>query len=292
MSRVPHPQTIPDPLDVKPDDWVEEERIIDPTDVKPDDWDESEPKFIVDESAVKPADWLDDEPLEIPDPSVTAPADWDEEDYGAFEAPMVPNPRCEQVSGCGPWEKPTIPNPRYKGVYHYRTIPNPAYRGPWLPRLIDNPAYYEEKRPHNLPAAAGVAIEIWTLQEGIAFDNILITHDEHCAESFADATFREKHRIELKEHPEVKKRETIPIAEGGVEEDVEQEEEWVEKKRVKMTLGRYVNDLLDETMGWEYDAKRCEWVELRLKILIVAVVLLCCLVYYLNRDFIRKAKLL
>ena len=110
------------------------------------------------------------------------PADWDEEEYGPFEAPLIPNPRCEEVSGCGVWEKPMVKNPKYKGVYQYRTIPNPAYRGPWMPRFIPNPAFYEEKAPHNLPAIGGVAIEIWTLQEGIAFDNILITHDEACAE--------------------------------------------------------------------------------------------------------------
>lgn len=279
---------------------MENDRILDPTDVKPADWDESEPEFIVDETAVKPADWLDDEPLEIPDPHVQAPADWDEEEYGPFEAPMVPNPRCEEVSGCGAWEKPVIKNPKYRGVYQYRTLPNPAYRGPWMPRYIPNPAFYEEKAPHNLPAIGGVAIEIWTLQEGIAFDNILITHDEGCAEAFSDATFLKKRRIELKEHPEAKRRESIPIAERNhhnkaeeaqlVEEDAE--EEWVEKKNGRVSFARFVNDLIDESMGWEFDPERFEKMKKGMAVAAAVLILAVLGVYYRNREFIRKAKLL
>ena len=226
------------------------------------------------------------------------PADWDEEEYGPFEAPLIPNPRCEEVSGCGVWEKPMVKNPKYKGVYQYRTIPNPAYRGPWMPRFIPNPAFYEEKAPHNLPAIGGVAIEIWTLQEGIAFDNILITHDEACAEAFSDATFLQKRRIELKEHPEAKRRESIPIAERSrqVEEPVEEEEEydkeWVEKTRARVSFARFVNDLIDEAMGWEFDQDRFEKMEKGMMIGLVALVLVVLGVYYQNREFIRKAKLL
>ena len=268
------------------------DRIVDPTDVKPADWDESQPQYIVDESAVKPADWLDDEPLMIPDPNIQAPADWDEDEYGPFEAPLVPNPRCEEVSGCGVWEKPTIRNPLYKGRYEYRTIPNPAYRGPWMPRTIPNPAYYEETKPHNLPAIGGVAIEIWTLQEGLAFDNILITHDEKCAEAFSDATFLKKRTAELKAHPEAKRRENIPIAEGTATRVEEEEEEWVEKRRARVSFTRFVNDLIDETMGWEFDQKRLEMVENGMVAVLVTIVVVVLGVYYRNREFIRKAKLL
>ena len=174
---------MPDPADRKPADWVEERRIRDPTDVKPADWDESQPEFVVDKAAQKPADWLDAEPLQVPDPAAVPPADWDEEEYGPYEAPLVPNPRCEQVSGCGAWEKPLVRNP--------------AYKGPWMPRIIANPAHFEEPRPHNLPAVGGVAVEIWTMQAGLAFDNIVVTHDEKCAEAFADATFRVKQEKEM-----------------------------------------------------------------------------------------------
>ena len=291
MNPLVYLQTIPDPNDHKPADWVDQERIIDPTDVKPADWDETQPKFISDETAVKPEDWLDAEPLQIPDPTVVIPEDWDEEEYGPFEAPMIENPRCQQVSGCGVWERPMIPNPLYRGPYTYRTIPNPAYRGPWFPRLIPNPAYYEEKHPERLPVMKGIAIEIWTLQEGIAFDNILITHDERCAESFSYATFRLKRQRELDEHPEIEKRKVIPRAEN--EPEIEPtEEKWVGKRRARMNLSEYVNMMIDKMMRWEYDEKRYQLVEWGLIGFGISGVVLIAIVYYKNRDFLHKVKLL
>ena len=196
--------------------------------------------------------------------------DWDEEEYGVYEAPLVANPRCEEVSGCGRWEKPLIPNPAYKGRYEYRTIPNPAYKGPWIPRIIANPDAYVEERPHNLPAIGGVAIEIWTMQEGVAFDNVLVTHDETCAERFADATFRVKHALEAGE----------------------EEESDGEKRRARMSVGGFVNDWIDETFHLEYDAKRWSRVERGLVIGGIAVVGACVVVFLRNREFIEKAKLL
>lgn len=243
---------------------------------------------------MKPDDWLENEPLEIPDPSVPVPDDWDEEEYGPFEAPMIPNPRCETVSGCGPWEKPTIPNPKFKGIYQYRTIPNPKYKGPWLPRFIPNPDHYEEKTPHNLPSMIGVAIEIWTVQEGIAFDNILITHDEHCAEAFADATFRVKHKKEMKENPEMNKRSTIPIAENLKEDSdiIDDEEEWVVKRKAKMSFPHFINSMIDETFHWDYDEQRYQLVKRGLYGVGIGFVLIVFVVYYRNREFLHKAKIL
>ena len=259
---------MPDPADRKPADWVEERRIRDPTDVKPADWDESQPEFIVDEAAQKPADWLDAEPLQVPDPAAVPPADWDEEEYGPYEAPLVPNPRCEQVSGCGVWEKPLVRNPAYKGPYPYRTIPNPAYKGPWMPRIIPNPAHYEEPRPHNLPAAGGVAVEIWTMQAGLAFDNIVVTHDEKCAEAFADATFR------VKQGKETGK-----------------EEEKGEKRRARMSVGAFVNDWIDEVFNLEYDEARWRRVEKGMVVGGVVLAVASALVIYTNWMFIWRAVL-
>merc|ERR1719506_2910681 len=82
-----------DPADKKPDDWVEEKRIIDPEAKKPDDWD-------------------------------------DEED-GEWEAPMIDNPdyhgewsvkRISNPAYKGFWEAKKIANPEYEDddkVYLY-----------------------------------------------------------------------------------------------------------------------------------------------------------------------------
>ena len=111
------PETIPDPKETKPADWVEEKQIPDPNATKPEDWDEDAPKEIVDESATKPEDWLENEPEYIADPEVSMPEDWDVEEDGDWTAPTIANPKCADVSGCGPWTKPKIPNPAYKGKW-------------------------------------------------------------------------------------------------------------------------------------------------------------------------------
>lgn len=252
---------IPDEKDVKPVDWDDREEIPDPSDVKPSDWDESEPKFIVDEDAKKPSDWLEEEPKEIPDPSVEKPLDWDEEEYGAFEGRLIANPKCVNVSGCGKWERPMKLNPRFKGVYKRRMIRNPEYKGPWFPRFIKNPEYYEEKHPERLGKFGGLAIDIWTMQGGIAFDNILISHDEMCASEFADLTFRVKEELE---------------SGRGVKE--------VKKQRARLSVGEYVSVWMERVFGLKM--KRNVWIG-------IGCVLVCvgAIVYSKNRALL-KAKLL
>ncbi|XP_011003527.1 PREDICTED: calnexin homolog [Populus euphratica] len=184
-------KTIPDPDDVKPEDWDERAKIPDPEAAKPEDWDEDAPLEIVDEDAVKPEGWLDDEPEEIDDPEATKPEDWDEEEDGEWEAPKTDNPKCEEAPGCGEWKKPMKRNPAYKGKWHAPLIDNPNYKGIWKPRDIPNPNYFELDQPDFEPIAA-VGIEIWTMQDGILFDNILVAKDEKAAASIRDTTWKPK----------------------------------------------------------------------------------------------------
>ncbi|KAG1331636.1 calnexin [Cocos nucifera] len=189
------PQTIPDPDDKKPEDWDERPKIPDPDAVKPDDWDEDAPPEIEDEDAVKPEGWLDDEPEEIDDPEATKPEDWDDEEDGEWEAPKIDNPKCEAAPGCGEWKRPMKKNPAYKGKWHAPLIDNPAYKGIWKPREIPNPDHFELDKPDFEPIAA-IGIEIWTMQDGILFDNILIASDEKVAESYREETWKPKYDVE------------------------------------------------------------------------------------------------
>jgi len=199
------PREIDDPEDEKPIDWVDEAMIPDPEASKPDDWDEDAPKKIVDPDAEKPSDWLDDAEEYIADPTASMPEDWDEEDDGEWEAPLVPNPACAAVSGCGEWKAPVIENPEYKGKWSAPMIDNPDYVGEWEPRKIPNPTYFVDDTPAALPAMAGVAIEIWTMSAGIAFDNVLVTADEDAATDFGDATWAVKHTAEVEKAVAAKK---------------------------------------------------------------------------------------
>ncbi|ONI29729.1 hypothetical protein PRUPE_1G211400 [Prunus persica] len=184
-------KTIPDPDDKKPEDWDERAKIPDPHAVKPDDWDEDAPMEIEDEDAVKPEGWLDDEPEEIDDPEATKPEDWDDEEDGVWEPTKMDNPKCSLAPGCGEWKKPMKINPAYKGKWSPPLIDNPSYKGIWKPQEIPNPSYFETEKP-DFEAITAIGIEIWTMQDGILFDNILIADDEKVAESYRLTTWKPK----------------------------------------------------------------------------------------------------
>ncbi|KAJ6842190.1 calnexin-like protein [Iris pallida] len=194
-------KTIPDPDDKKPEDWDERAKIPDPSAVKPDDWDEDAPMEIEDADAVKPEGWLDDEPEEIDDPEAKKPEDWDDEEDGEWEAPKIDNPKCEEAPGCGEWKRPNKRNPAYKGKWHAPLIDNPSYKGIWKPQEIPNPEYFELDRPEFEPIAA-IGIEIWTMQDGILFDNILIASDEKVAESYREKNWKPKYDAEKEKQKE------------------------------------------------------------------------------------------
>lgn len=191
------PKSIFDPQDMKPDEWDERPKIADPSAVKPDDWDVNAPQEIEDEGAVKPPGWLDNEPDEIDDPDASKPEDWDDDEDGEWEAPRIENPKCVVAPGCGEWKRPMKKNPSYKGEWLAPLIDNPNYKGLWKPKLIPNPDYFPLKRPNFEPIAA-VAIEIWTMQDGILFDNILIASSEDEARAYRDRTWKRKFKAEKK----------------------------------------------------------------------------------------------
>eukprot|EP00297_Palpitomonas_bilix_P024114 CAMPEP_0113901806 /NCGR_PEP_ID=MMETSP0780_2-20120614/21464_1 /TAXON_ID=652834 /ORGANISM="Palpitomonas bilix" /LENGTH=554 /DNA_ID=CAMNT_0000894471 /DNA_START=23 /DNA_END=1687 /DNA_ORIENTATION=+ /assembly_acc=CAM_ASM_000599 len=191
------PKMIDDPEDLKPEDWVDDEYIPDPEASKPEDWDEDAPEYIVDPDATKPADWLDDAPEVIDDPDAEKPDDWDDEEDGDWEAPKIANPDCAS-HGCGEWKAPKIKNPEYKGKWEHPMIKNPDYIGEWAPRQIENPHFFEDSEPHKMTSMGGVAFEIWTMQNGILFDNVLIATDEEEAKAFAAATFGVTSKLEKK----------------------------------------------------------------------------------------------
>eukprot|EP01051_Picozoa_sp_SAG22_P003375 SAG22_NODE_163_length_16829_cov_9.946204_11_plen_560_part_00 len=186
------PKQIDDPEDFKPEDWVDEPQMDDPEASKPDDWDEDAPLEIVDPEATMPEDWDEEAALIIADPSASMPEDWDEEEDGEWEAPRISNPECAK-HGCEKWVAPNIQNPEYKGKWTAPQVDNPAYKGVWAPKQIDNPGFFEDAAPQKSTGAFGaVAIEIWTMTNGIFFDNMLITQDVRQAEDYATKTWAVK----------------------------------------------------------------------------------------------------
>jgi len=189
------PTEIDDPEDKKPEAWVDEAKIDDPAASKPDEWDEDAPRMIDDPDAEKPDAWVDDAPLKVPDPASEKPGDWDEDEDGEWEAPIVDNPACKPA-GCGEWKAPTIANPDYKGKWFAPKIDNPDYIGVWGPKQIANPNFFEDKEPHAMSPIGGIGIELWTMQNGILFDNILVSTDPSVAKALATGTFVKRKVVE------------------------------------------------------------------------------------------------
>jgi len=148
------------------EDWAfPKKEIDDPTDSKPSDWiDETE---IPDPEDVKPAGW-DDVPEQIVDPEATKPEDWDDEDDGEWEAPL-------------------IDNPDFKGEWKQKMIANPAYKGEWKAKQVANPDYDPNVHVYDDLGVAG--FELWVVNEGSIFDNIIVTDSLDEAKAFAEETF-------------------------------------------------------------------------------------------------------
>lgn len=187
---------IQDPNDKKPADWDDREKIPDPEAKKPEDWDETAPEEIDDQDAKKPEDWLEEEPEYVDDETSTKAEDWDEEMDGKWEPAKIKNPKCEGVSGCGPWSVPKMKNPAYKGKWKAPKIPNPNFKGKWTPRIIPNPSYFEESQPYKMTPIGAVGLELWTMSDGIVFDDFLVTESKAVADKFAAATWSIKQRQE------------------------------------------------------------------------------------------------
>merc|ERR1719488_196186 len=150
------------------DDWDFPKKMIDdPADKKPSDWvDEKE----IDDPEAKKPDGYDDIPAQIPDPDATKPEDWDDEDDGE-------------------WEPPLIDNPEFKGEWVAPKIANPAYKGEWSPKQIKNKDY-EEGVQLAAYESTHVGFELWIVNNGTIFDNILVTDDIAYAKAQGEKLWR------------------------------------------------------------------------------------------------------
>eukprot|EP00920_Eleutheroschizon_duboscqi_P044072 GHVT01105012.1.p1 GENE.GHVT01105012.1~~GHVT01105012.1.p1 ORF type:complete len:628 (+),score=86.84 GHVT01105012.1:536-2419(+) len=191
------PQMISDPNDTQPADWVTDAKMADPDAKQPEDWDDTQPRMIPDDSAEKPDGWLDSEAKFIEDPNATQPDDWDEKEDGKWQAPIQENPRCKAAPGCGEWKAPMVANPKYKGAWTPPLINNPAYKGEWKPRMIENPDYIATEDGHALAPMNALGFELWSVQDGVMFDNIIVSRDFERARQFAEATWRVRYNTEM-----------------------------------------------------------------------------------------------
>jgi len=181
---------IDDPEDSKPSAWVDEKEIDDPKAKKPDGY--------------------DDIPAQIPDPDATKPEDWDDEDDGE-------------------WEPPLIDNPEFKGEWIAPKIENPAYKGEWAPKQIKNKDY-EEGVQLAAYDSAYVGFELWVVNNGTIFDNILVTDDLEYAKKQGEKLWKPTKEGE-KEKKEAWDKENKPADEPLPEDDEEGGDEGEEPEK-------------------------------------------------------------
>jgi len=187
------------------DDWdFPKPEIDDPDDKKPSDWvDETE----IDDPEAKKPDGYDDIPAQIPDPDATKPEDWDDEDDGE-------------------WEPPLIDNPDFKGEWFAPKIANPAYKGEWNPKQIKNKDY-EEGTQLAAYDSEYVGFELWVVNNGTIFDNILVTDDLDYAKAQAEKLWRptKDGEKEKKEAWDKENKPDEPEGDDDMPEDDEGEDE-------------------------------------------------------------------
>merc|ERR1719296_453841 len=161
--------------------------------------------MIDDPEDVKPEGY-DDIPAQIPDPDATKPEDWDDEDDGE-------------------WEPPLIDNPEFKGEWVAKKIDNPAYKGEWKPAQIAN-ADFEEGVQLAAYDSMYVGYELWIVNNGTIFDNILVTDDFEYAKSQAEKLWRPTSKeVKEKWDKENKPADDVPDDDASDEDSEESEEE-------------------------------------------------------------------
>jgi len=188
--------------------------IDDATDTKPADW--VEEQKILDPADVKP-EGHDDIKEKIPDPEATKPAEWDEDMDGE-------------------WEPATISNPEFKGAWVQKEIDNPEYKGEFKPKQVANPDYSDKVGVYEDNAFVG--FELWTVNSGSIFDNILVTDDVEYAKAQADKLFKPtsegekdaKKAWEDSKKPAEEPKKEDAAADAAADEGVEEVKEEEEKK--------------------------------------------------------------
>ena len=78
----------------------------------------------------------------------------------------------------------------------------PSPQGVWSPQKISNPKYYDDTTPlANIGKINAVAIEIWTMDSAIYFDNIAVSNDPAAAAELRESTFAPKKIAEVHTPP-------------------------------------------------------------------------------------------
>merc|ERR1711865_540853 len=107
--------------------------------------------------------------------------------------------------------------PDFKGEWFAKKIDNPAYKGEWKPNQVDNPKFENGVQLAAFDSMY-VGYELWIVNNGTIFDNILVTDDIEYAKAQGEKLWRPTSKGE-KEVKEQWDKENKPVDELGDDED-------------------------------------------------------------------------
>jgi len=118
-----------------------------------------------------------------------------------------------------------IDNPEYQGEWKPKMIANPDYKGEWKAKRVANPDYREDVYAFDDIGAIG--FELWIVNKGTIFDNIIVTDDvaeakAHAAEHFEAFKDAEK---KVKEDMDAAKKAEEEAAKKAAKDDEDDEDD-------------------------------------------------------------------
>merc|ERR1711964_658512 len=110
----------------------------------------------------------------------------------------------------------------YKGSWFARRIDNPDYKGEWKSKQVPNEDFVENV--HGYDDIGAVGFELWTVNSGSLFDNIILTDSLEEAWAHAEAHWDKIKEGEKDAKEANDKANAPPAPEGGDEEDLDDED--------------------------------------------------------------------
>merc|ERR1712025_1174364 len=140
-----------------------------------------------------------------------------------------------------------IDNPDYKGEWVQPQIDNPAYKGPFKPKQIDNAKYNPDVYAYD--DISGVGFEVWTVNKGSIFDNIIVSDSLNEVNEFLETHF----------HPtldgEKAAKEKYDADKKAKEEEEKKKEEEEKKQKEEEDKAAKAEEEADETEAEDEEPK-------------------------------------
>jgi calnexin len=117
--------------------------------------------------------------------------------------------------------------------------------GIWKAKQIDNTDFFRDDQPAAFDYVDAIALELWTVEDGVMFDNILVCDSEQTAKEFALTTWGVKHEKERAEQIEEAK---VKFAQDEINSAKKKSRSFGEPSQInaKKSTREFANDLLDD----------------------------------------------